>query len=210
LYHYFGKYEQELSLINKTLEIDPQNAQAYFMKGMMYKERGDTAKAFSNMQSAIEKDPDYYNAYIQLGLLAAAKNNPVAEDHYLNAIKINPMSEEAHYHLGMYYQQTGRYDKAVVSYDNILRINPEHFDALFNLGVVHNRFLENPDKGIEYFNRAIIVDPKSPRGYYGRGVCYEKKGEKQKAIADYKMALEKDADFTFAALALEKIERLKD
>ena len=81
---------------------------------------------------------------VQLGLLAAAKNNPVAEDHYLNAIKINPMSEEAHYHLGMYYQQTGRYDKAVVSYDNILRINPEHFDALFNLGVVHNRFLENP------------------------------------------------------------------
>jgi tetratricopeptide (TPR) repeat protein len=207
LYHYLTKYEDELKLINMALKVDIHNSQAYFMKGMMYKDLHDTAKAISSMQTAVEQDPDHYNAYIQLGLLSAAQHNPLAESYYINAIKINPNSQEAIYNLGMYYQENENWNRAIETYTTLLKINPHHFDAHFNLGMIHAVKLNVVDQGMNYFNQAIEDNPKEPRGYYGRGYCFEKKGDITNARIDYQMALNVDSTYTNAAIALSKLDK---
>ncbi len=207
LHHYLTNYDEEIALLDKALQIDVHNAQAYFMKGMLFKEKGDTIKAISSMQTAVEQDPDHYNAYIQLGLLNAAKKNPLAESYYLNAIKINPASEEAMYNLGVFYQETNNYNAAIETYTTLLKANPHHFDAHFNLGMIHTIKLDVVDEGLKNFNLAIEDDPKDPRGYYGRGYCFEKKGDVNNAIADYKMALTVDPTYEIAALAISRLEK---
>ncbi len=207
LHHYLTNYDEEIALLDKALQIDVHNAQAYFMKGMLFKEKGDTVKAISSMQTAVEQDPDHYNAYIQLGLLNAAKKNPLAESYYLNAIKINPASQEAMYNLGMFYQETNNYNAAIETYTTLLKANPHHFDAHFNLGMIHTIKLDVVDEGLKNFNLAIEDDPKDPRGYYGRGFCFEKKGDVNNAIADYKMALTVDPTYEIAALAISRLEK---
>ena len=57
---------------------------------MKYKDLGDTAKAISSMQTAVEQDQQYYNAYMQLGILCAAQRNKLAVDYYKNALKVIP------------------------------------------------------------------------------------------------------------------------
>jgi tetratricopeptide (TPR) repeat protein len=205
--HYLTKYDDELELLNKALHKDVHNAQAYFMKGMLFKDQGDTAKAISSMQTAVEQDPDYYNAYIQLGLLTAAQKNPLAESYYLNALKVNPTSEEAMYNLGMFYQQANNYNAAIETYTALLKVNPHHFDAHFNLGMIHTIKLDVVDEGMKDFNAAIEDDPKDPRGYYGRGFCFEKKGDVINAATDYKMALSISPDYEPAAIALDRVEK---
>lgn len=207
LHHYLTNYDEEIVLLDKALQIDVHNAQAYFMKGMLFKEKGDTVKAISSMQTAVEQDPDHYNAYIQLGLLSAAQKNPLAESYYLNAIKINPNSQEAMYNLGMYYQETDNYNAAIETYTTLLKANPNHFDAHFNLGMLHAVKLNAVDEGLKYFAAAIQDDPKDPRGYYGRGYCFEKKGDVTNALADYKMALQVDPAYENAAIAINRLEK---
>jgi tetratricopeptide (TPR) repeat protein len=74
LYFYVKKYPESIEQINKALEIDQYSKTAYFLKGMNYCEIGDTAKAISSYQTAVEQDNEYYEAYFQLGLLHFYKN----------------------------------------------------------------------------------------------------------------------------------------
>ncbi|GAB4134093.1 MAG: hypothetical protein Fur0041_06900 [Bacteroidia bacterium] len=210
LLHYLTKYEEEIKILDHVLEKDIHNAQAYFMKGMVFKELGDTTNAVSSMQTAVEQDPDYYNAYIQLGLLHAVKKNPLAVQYYLNALKVQPKSVEAMYHLGMFYQETEDYNRALETYTTLLTVNPKHFDAHFNMGMIHAVKLGKGNvtmvrKGMEYFNSCIQDEPQNPRGYYGRGYCHEALGDVTNAEKDYKKALEVDPQYTNAAIALENL-----
>lgn len=207
LHHYLKRYEEEMALLEKVLDIDKRNSQAFFMKGMIYKEKGDTANAMQTMQLAVQMDPDYYNAYIQLGLLAAAQHNPLAIDYYRNALEIKPASEEALYNLGMYYQESEQYDMAINVYKSILQLDPVDFDSHFNMGVIYTEYLDSLGKAMENFNLAIRDNPQDPRGYFGRGKCYEKQGNITSATMDYKKALELDPQYTSAALALERMSK---
>jgi tetratricopeptide (TPR) repeat protein len=187
---YFKDYKATMEYINKALEIDKINAKAHFMKGMTYKETGDTAKAVSCFQTAVDQDPEYYHAYIQLGILFSIKKNPLAIDYFNNAIKLNPKSTEARYGLGMFYQNTEDYEKAVIVYDSILRINPKYKNAHYNLGYIKLVYLKSYSQAIENFTNAILCDPKYAEAYYNRGYCYELSGDVANAKADYNKALE--------------------
>lgn len=207
LQYYLTNYDAEVKLLDQALKIDIHSAQAYYMKGMMFKDMHDTAKAISSLQTAVEQDPDYYNAYMQLGLLFSAKNDPLAEDYFLNALKVNETSEEAAYALGMYYQQTENWNRAIETYTTLLKKNPHHFDAHFNLGMIHAYKLHGLDEGMKDFSACIEDDPKNPRGYYGVGYVYECKGDITNAELNYKKALQMDPNYTNAAEALNNLQK---
>ncbi|MBI3511231.1 MAG: tetratricopeptide repeat protein [Bacteroidetes bacterium] len=203
--HYLTKYDDELKLLDAALHVDVHNSQVYYMKGMMFKERHDTMKAISSFQTAVEQDPDHYNAFMQLGLLFSTKKDPLAEQYFMNAISLNPNSEEAIYALALFYQQEENWNRAIETYTTLLKINPHHFDAHYNLGIIDVVNLKMTDDGMKYFNLAIEDNPKEPRGYYGRGYCYEVKGDVTNAEADYRMALKQDPNYDKATFALNKL-----
>jgi tetratricopeptide (TPR) repeat protein len=209
LYYFLTEYDSSMKYIDAALHVDVRNAQAYYQKGMVFKDLHDTAKAISSMQTAVEQNPDYYDAYIHLGLLCGARQLPVAESYFQNAIKINPNSEEALYDLGKYYQEIKNWNAAIETYTALLKINPHNFEAHFNLGIIHVVNLNVTDQGMKYFNLAIEDNPKEPRGYYGRGYCFQKNGDLDNAAADYNMALKVDSTYDKAAYALDELDRLR-
>jgi tetratricopeptide (TPR) repeat protein len=205
---YFKDYKTTMEYIAKALEVDKINAKAYFMKGMTYKETGDTAKAVAALQTAVDQDPEYYNAYIQLGLLFSTRKNPLAIDYFNNAIKLNAKSVEARYGLGMYYQETEDYDKAIIEYDSILRINPKYKYAHYNLGYIHLVYLKVYSQAVKHFSNAIICDPKYAEAYYNRGYCYELMGDVENAKLDYNKAIELKPNYEKPIDGLNRIEGL--
>lgn len=205
LHFYLKRYDEEVAVLGKVLELDKRNAQAYFMRGMIARDKGDTTEAIHEMQLAVQMDPDYYNAYILLGDMSAAQKNPMAVDFYANALKIQPTSIEALYHLGMYYQSIEESRLAVNTYLSILQLNPVHFDAHYNLGYVYTFQIDSMDVALKYYDLAIRDNPAEARGYFGRGRCYEEKGDYTKASADYSKALELNPQFTAPAEALDRM-----
>ncbi|MBL7748562.1 MAG: tetratricopeptide repeat protein, partial [Chitinophagaceae bacterium] len=104
LYFIAQQYKEAVKNLDEVLKLDINNPKAYFMKGMCYRDMGDTAKAVSSFQTSIEQKTDYYDAYLQLAMIFHAKNNKLALQYYDGALRINPKSVDAYYGRGLWYQ----------------------------------------------------------------------------------------------------------
>lgn len=205
IYFYVRQYEKSIGFLDGVLKEDLHNAKAYFMKGMNFKEMGDTNKAISSFQTAIEQEQDYYNAYMQLGLIFQTNGNPLAVQYYNGAIRINPKSEEAFYGRGLYFQEHNELDKAIQDYTTLSQINPKNKQAYFNLGYLHYTFLKVYDQAIKHYTLAIECDPNYAEAYYNRGLCYEALGDVAAAQNDYRKAISLRPGYTMAEQGLQRV-----
>ena len=205
LHLYVKQNDQSIEYLNQVLKIDQYNSKAYFMKGMNFKELKDTAKAISSMQTAVEQDQQYYNAYMQLGLLCAAKNKKVAADYYKNAIRIQPKSVEAWYDLGKFYQDEHDWNNAMGTYSTLLTFD-QNKNAAYNLGAINLLEIKNYPKAIEYFTAAINIDAKYVDAYYGRGLSLLANKNKEEAIKDFNTCLSIDPAYSPAIESLKKMK----
>jgi tetratricopeptide (TPR) repeat protein len=198
------QYQKAIDAFNQVLEIDIQNSDAYFYKGMAYKETGDTAKAISNFQTAIESDPDYYDGYMQLGLLYAAQGNDLCLKYYDNAIKIDETSTEAHYAKAKYYQDQGKIGEAITYYRGMIVKDPQDASAIYNLATLYFG-IDSLSQAYRFYDLAIKQAPAKAMGYYGKGLCAEELKNTEEAISLYKQALNLDPDLEVAEERLLKL-----
>lgn len=204
------QYAEALKHINQALKVDDQLPYGYYMKGRIYKETGDTLLAASSYQTAIEVDPDYYDAYIEIALLYAAAKSDLAIEYYNTALEIRPESVEAHYNLAYYLQQSGtkengRFEEAFDHYERILEIDDQNAAAAFNIGYIHLEYLQNYDSAIVAFTQACDLYPGYFQAFYNRGLSYESLGDSENALKDYNRALAIQPDFTNAAIAKGRV-----
>ncbi len=199
------KHELSFKAINNALRKDKYNARGYFLKGMNYKELSKKDKAISSFQTAIEQNPDYYDAYMQLGLLYAKENNKLAPQYFSSAISVQEKKAEAWYARAMYYQENNTLNKAISDYKAILKFDSTYFNAWYNLGYLQfNK--SNYDSAYYYFDKGVLANSSEPRGYYMRGLCMEQLGDKQKAIIDYENVLKLNANYTLAIQGLQRVK----
>lgn len=206
LYFYVRKYKESLSHLDKVIAIDKYNAKAYFLKGMDFKEVGDTNKAISSMETTIEQDPEYYNAWMQLGQLHAARGNPIAIDYYNGALKLNSRSTEALYGKAFFIQEQLRDTRqARMIYSQVLALDSTHSKTLYNLGYLE--FVEKKDytKALDYFMKSYRYDPEYADAVYMMGYCEEMLKRIPEAISDYRQALSIDKGHYMAAEALQRL-----
>lgn len=203
---YIKKYQESIKYSNEALKLDKHKAKAYFIKGFVYKESGDTAKAISSFQTCVEQEPENYDAYMQLGILYGARNNNLAIQYYNNALRLNPKSTEAMYGRGLFYQDHHELNKAIEDYTAILKIDPNFKDAHYNLGYIHLVYLKVYDQAIKHFTDAIRCDQYFVQAYYNRGLCYENLGDIAAAAKDFRQAL---SIFPTYKLAIAGLKRVK-
>lgn len=206
LYLFVEKYEDAITLINQAIKVNPYIGREYFLKGMIYIEKHDTAKAISSIQTAVEQDPNDYDAYIQLGLLFAAKGNPLALSYYDDAAHLEPQNPESYYDKGMFYQFGGDYDDAIKAYKELLLVDSTYKHAYYNLGVIYNENETDYATSLGYFSKAIKYDTAYSMAYYGRGNCYEMMKQYDKALVDYARAYRIDPQFKAAETAYKKLK----
>ena len=177
LYYQVRLYHEALDMVDQAIKVNPYIAREYFLKGMIFTDQHDTTIAISSMQTAIEQDPNYFLAYIQLGVLLSAKGNPMALTYFDDAMHIQPNNSEPYYDKGLFYQfAAGDYDNAIKAYNDILQLDSlyPHPDTLrkhacYNLGDIYFEDKTDYNKSLEYFNEAIKSDTAYFMGYFGRG-----------------------------------------
>lgn len=207
LFFYVKKYPEAILYANNALKVNENLAKGYYLKGMCYKENGDTNNAISSFQTTVEQDNKYFDAYVELGLLMAAKKNKIAIEYYNNALRLNPKSTDVYYNIGKFFQDIGDTKMAVETYKKLLTIDPKEKNAIYNLGAIEFERNKKPAEAIKYFSDAIVIDPAYAEAYFARGVCYEELKDKKNAIADYQMALQLKPDYTFAIENLNRLEK---
>ncbi len=87
------------------------------------------------------------------------------------------------------HHQAGNFREAERLYRRILRRDPRHVDALNLLGVLAAQ-LGRPDIAIDYIGRALRVDGANPVFHYNIAMAYQAAGDRERAIASYRRAVD--------------------
>ena len=196
--------------INNALRVNEQLPFAYYMKGRIYKETGDTVLAASSYQTAIEVDPDYYDAYVEIGLLYSAAKSDLAIEYFSTALEVRPNSVEAMYNLAYHYMisskgKRDRLDKAFSLYDRIADVDPENATAPYNKGFIYLEYLQEYDSAAYWFGEATKLRPGYFQAFYNRGLALESLDRNDEALIEYNRALSLQPDFTPAAVAKGRV-----
>lgn len=205
LYLYVEMRQEALNEINAALRLDQKFPKAYFLKGMIYKEIGDTSLAFSSFMTTIEQDANNGSAYEQIGLLFADRGDKRAVDYYKNALRINPKNSLTRYNLGIFYQEQGAIESAMEVYKELVAIDPNYADAYYNMGYIIYTQNKSVEKALEFFQKATITNPGYAEAFYMRGLCQEDLGKKDIAIADYKESVRLNPKFDLPKNALIRL-----
>lgn len=197
-------HDESMKSIDLLLRQDPQHAYAYYLLGKNLKEIGDTARAVGSFQKSVNFDPDQVDAWINLGLLRAARGEINVIRYFDAAILADKNGFAAKMAKAEYLWKINKLEDAKALYREIIQNFPESHDNHFNLGLV---LLEQDStlSAREHFNITLNIVPYFYKALYYRGLTYELEGKKDSAKADYLKTLEIMPNFEKAKLALESL-----
>lgn len=199
--------------ISNALQIDPHLAEAYFMRGIIYrsdyyetgrKESWD--RAVSSFQTTVEQDPDYYSAYVEMGVMYDQAGSELALEYYNSALEIYPESTEAWYNIGMYHQTRQELDEALSAYTKLNSIDSTWADPYYNQGYIHLVITGELDSAIHYLTIATERDPEYYQAFNNLGLAYETKGDIENAKKNYTKAIEANPEFQLAKDNLNSLQ----
>lgn len=201
-------YKKSTEYLNKVYKYNSGSPKLYFLRALIAKENKDTNKTIENLHIAIEKNPEFYDAYILLGLEYANKKDSMAIEFYNNAINLKPTEVEPYYNLAMYYQENNRFINALSVYKKIINdIDSNYIYAYYNTAYNYLVNLNDYDKAIEYFEKTIEMDSSYVDAIYNLGYSYEKKGDYKTAEEYYNIALKKVTNYQKAIEGLNRIDK---
>lgn len=205
LFLYTEEYPKAFTEINAVLRTDVYNAEAYFLKGMCYKQMKDTAKAISSFQTAVHTDPRYTDAHMQLALIYKSRNNSMALQYFENAFRADSSNMEALYGQGMFWQDQQKYAEAKKVFRRCILTDKNFERSYYNIGWMLLQE-DSTEKALRQFDIAIQVKPDYTEAYYNRGLCHEILGHVAEAKNDYEQALVFAPDYILAKEALKRIQ----
>lgn len=95
----------------------------------------------------------------------------------------------AHYQLGVSYLNDNNIQPAFVEFQKALEYNAEDKEVLNAVGIIYLLKLEDYQKAISFFQRALKVDKNYAEAWNNLGFAYEKVGQYPEAVEAYKTAL---------------------
>ncbi len=98
---------------------------------------------------------------------------------------------------GVTLHQKGQLAQAQAVYEQVLEIQPAHFDALHLLGVIAIQ-TKNSSKAVALIKRAIEINPSNPAAYSNCGAALRNLKQPAEAIANYDKAIALKPDYADA------------
>ncbi|MBW6491569.1 MAG: tetratricopeptide repeat protein [Lentimicrobium sp.] len=101
-------------------------------------EEGDTTSAIAILSEGRKKYPDNFNLLIaETNIYLSSKQNDKAMANLVEAVKTDPMNPTIHYAVGVNYALMGDVAEAEKAYLKAVEINPDYFEANYNLGALY-------------------------------------------------------------------------
>lgn len=163
-----------------AMQNDPRLPEPLYLLARIYRKQGQTAKATDILKTFQEKKKEE-QVYLE-------KNDPIlsdtqqaiqaaiqthqdvgtiyfghrkdakAEEHFKQALSLDPQNVEIRYNLAILYQQNNLFDKAIVLYKEILDLKPNDIQCLLGAGLIlstQKRFSE----ARSYMEKVLVSEP---------------------------------------------------
>jgi len=217
LYYEKGDYERAIEAYQENIRIIPDNSSIIYNNlGWTYGELEKYQEAVDAFKEAVKQNPENADFHYGLGwVYNELKDYKKAVESYKQAILIQPGHTYAHYGLGMIYLVQGHRNSAVKEYEILKDLdrdtadklfntiyknfrkatqeNPQHADAFFYLGWLHNK-KGNYEKTVEAYQEVIRINPDYTYIYYNLGWAYTELEKYQEAVDAFKEAVKQNPE----------------
>ena len=209
-----GRLIESLTAMKKSVQLEPQDAEAHSNLGNTLKELGRLDEAVISYKQAIALKPEYAEAHSNLGVtLQKLGRLDKAEASYKQAIALRPDFAEAHYNLGVTLQGLGKLDEAETCFTRAIGLKPDYAQAHGNLGnTLHE--LGKLDDAEASHKQAIALKADYAEAHNNLGNTLHELGRLDEAQASYVRALTLKPDYAHAhqnlGVTLQELGRLDD
>jgi tetratricopeptide (TPR) repeat protein len=196
------QYQKCDPLLIKLTKTKDFKEQARLLHIVSLKEQGDTVKAMQLVDLILADNPDNYDASMQKALFLLDKDSSLAEKWIDKALVLDEYSDEALYTKGLLLQRKGQYADAEIIYNRVIKINPAHLYAFYNLAVIQALF-DNHEDVIELCTQIIEQNQGFVKAYVLRGFSLKSTGQEKAAQKDFQAALSLEPNNELAKKYLE-------
>jgi tetratricopeptide (TPR) repeat protein len=198
----------------RAIELDPQNLDArsdliqYYVQAPGFM-GGSTAKALEQAEEIRKRNA--LRGHLELGALyEREKKFAEAEKAYVAASKEKSDRHVGEYRLGLFYQNTGAFDKAFDLFESMIAANPSEAGALFQIGKTGAMSGQRLSRAVEALEAYLQTtpgrnDPSLAAAHWRLGMVHEKRQDRQRARAEYETALRLDPTLKQATESLKKL-----
>jgi len=209
-----GLAKKTKSAWERAIALDPDNLDArsdliqYYVQAPGFL-GGSMAKALEQAEEIRKRNA--LRGYLELGALYERDKKPAdAEKAYVAAAKEKSDRHVGEYRLGVFYQNTGAYQKAFELFEAMIAASPAEAGALFQIGKTGALSGQRLDRAVEALEAYLQTtpgknDPSLAAAHWRLGMVHERRQDRQRAKAEYESALRLDPTFKPATESLKKL-----
>lgn len=206
-----GQVNKQIEIVMKKVEglFVTEELKEEYKKGIDLFNEGKYEESIPIFQKIVEKFPDAYIVYMNIGhSYFQMENYDEAEKYYLQVLEREPGHVETLIGLGNCYMNRGDTEKAMEWYNKIEFEKIEDATVLYNVGTI---FYNNSkfDDALKYYKKAVEVQEDFLDAIYQLGLTYLNKGANAEALAQFENYLKFDSDSPKAAQVQSFIDYLK-
>ena len=168
-------YSTAQSLLQKALDKDPRNYQAWFDLGFVENKLGHADESIHAYRQSVAAKPEVFESNLNLGLMLARSNNPEAERFLRAATQLKPTD----------HVEEGQ-ERAWLSLAHLLENH-------------------KPDEALNAYQKAATLVPKDPEPHLSAGLLYERQKDLAKAEGEYKQVITLDPGSNEAVIGLSNL-----
>jgi len=195
-YRLLDQLDNAMADFSKAIELNPANSDAYSVRGMIFRKKGNYSAALLDFNRAIElgfgkvrKELIYGFRGLTYRLL---NQDDEAFKDLARAIEINPKSAWALNQRALIYKEMEQFDQALADLTKCIEIDEKDSSAYSERAIIYST-TKQYDNALADFTQAIKLDEKYAWAYAQRGTAYRMMGQHfREALSDLNRAIELD------------------
>lgn len=121
-----GDFDAALALLKRVLEKNPEDSNAWYVRGLALQRKGELADAAAAFLRVTELAPQFAAGFYQLGACYQRQGEPeLALGQYQKALALDPANADLIYNMGLIHFGLGRIDDALPRFEQALTLKPD-------------------------------------------------------------------------------------
>ncbi|PHU04101.1 Peroxisome biogenesis protein 5 [Capsicum chinense] len=178
--------QQAIAAMMRAQEADPANLEVLLSLGVSHTNELEQQAALKYLYSWLRHHPKYGSI--------APQDQPVSFYHadvarlFTDASQMAPDDADVHIVLGVLYNLSREYDKAIESFKTALKLKPRDYSLWNKLGATQANSVQSADAILAY-QQALDIKPNYVRAWANMGISYANQGMYEDSIRYYVRAL---------------------
>ena len=201
---HLNDYSKAELLAKRAQSLKPDSAEALYLLAQVYNEQSRPVDALELLVRAHKLAPENTDVIFLLGRVSMTQNYfedaiPLLE----SGVKLAPKRADLRAALGESYFMSGKADRAIEVFNDLVRIDPTARSYAF-LGLSY-RNLGRFDEARKYFALGLHADPRNAACLFNMGYIEGRQGNQAKAEEYFQQTLKSNPDYAEALLELANL-----